>query len=302
MCGLKEMSLSTVDRFSYKGVIVPQPESWFSRLASTAKAWWRSLAGLSSSSPSSPSDPSISPESPILSTSAIATPMLATECAVKEALDEAIAEEQSVMAALRAVGLSLSKAGFEPGRDFSIAQGRLLLNAHAYSYVQQAMDPQNFADIIELAPDLLHCDNHIAMAALNQHLGVDFFENLRETMLVRLPSLSDTAMLGYASRLIQGISHRHPEIKGFEHWVKQIVHEAIDPEHLRTLERQCSAHQLSIQEDEGWVLLLDLIMAAGGQEDLHFQRTVDGVVTTDAGKALLSQLIAGPSARIHDLA
>lgn len=291
MCGLKEMSLLNVEHSSSNDVMSPQPKSWFSLLMSMAKTWWQFLAGLSSSSEYT-SDHPISPDASTL----------VTECAVKEAVDEAIAEEQSVMTALRTVGLYLTKTGFEPGRDFSIDRGKLLLNAYAYSYLQQVMDPQHFSDIVELAPDLLRCDNQIAMAALNQHLGVDFFENLREAMLVRLPSLSDAAMLNYSSRLIQGIGHRHPEIKGFDHWVKRVVHEAIDADHLRTLEQQRAAHQLIIQEDDGWVLLLDVLMAAGGKEDLHFQRTADGVVATAEGKALLGQLIAGPSIRIPDLA
>ena len=74
-------------------------------------------------------------------------------------VDERLAEEQSVMTALRTVGLYLTKTGFELGRDFSIGQGKLLLNVHAYRHLQKTMEPEHFADIVELVPGLLVCDD-----------------------------------------------------------------------------------------------------------------------------------------------
>ena len=287
MFGLKEIDAVTVDQPSSNDspILQQHPAPWLTRLVNTATKWWRAIAGLSSSSQKE-NDMAGAVSGSVTDTS----------------VDAAFAEERSVMTALRTVGLYLTKTGFEPGRDFSVGQGKLILNAYAYNHLRQTMEPELFADIVELAPELLVHDSRAAMVALEEHLGVAFFDNLRETMLVRLPSLSDAAMLGYASRLIQGINQRHPEIKGFEHWVKQVVHEAIDSEKLRGMEDQRAQGQLQVQDDDGWVLLIDLLMAAGGSEDIHFCRTIDGVVATEEGKKLLSQLIAGPSARIMDFA
>ncbi|NEP43427.1 MAG: hypothetical protein F6K35_31065 [Okeania sp. SIO2H7] len=213
----------------------------------------------------------------------------------KVSANEAIAEARSVMTALRTVGLYLTKTGFEPGRDFSVGQGKLILNAYAYNYLQQTLEPELWADIVDLVPELLVHDSKSAMMALEVHLGVDFFDNLREAMLVRLPTLSDAAMLGYSSRLIQGICQRHPEIKGFEHWVTQVVYESIDSDTLRDMADRQNHGQLPVQADDDWILLIDLLTAAGGQEDVHFCCTMDGVVATEEGQKLLSQLIARPS-------
>ena len=289
MFGLKEIDAINVDHPSSNDSPIPQHplesmESWFTRLVSATKRFWQAIASLSLS-PKRAND--------------MAGPL--SSSAIETSIGVTFAEEQSVMTALRLVGLHLTKTGFEPGRDFSVGQGKLILNAYAYKYLQQTLDPALFTDIVELAPGLLVHDSKAAMVALDQHLGVDFFDNLRETMLVRLPALSDGAMLGYASRLIQGISQRHPEINGFEHWVKQVVHEAIDSEKLRGMETRRAEGQLHVYDDDGWVLLIDLLMAAGGKEDIHFCRTMDGVVATTEGKKLLSQLIAGPAMRVTDL-
>lgn len=297
MCGLRAVSTVIDQSAANDGpVSQPQSKSWFSRLVATAKVGWLAIANVlppPKSAMNNTSDSFASELSPVASTK---------DPSMQSTVGDALAEEQSVMTALRTVGLHLTKIGFEPGRDFSIGEGKLLLNAYAYDYLQQTMEPDHFNDIVELSPALLFPDNRAAMTALSRHLGVDFFANLRETMLVRLPTLSDAAMLGYASRLIQGMSHRHPEIKGFEHWVKQVVHEAIDADRLRRIETRRSVEPLVIQDDDGWVLLIDLLMAAGGKEDVHFCRTVNGVIATDDGKTLLSQLIAGPTLRVVDLA
>lgn len=276
MCGLKKISVVNVEQSDSKSEsksgLRSHPTSWFSFWVHRVERQWQ----------------------------AIAHSFLAVFA--REDADVArVAEDQSIMTALRALGLYLAKVGFDPGRDFSVGQGKLLLNVDAYQHLQQVMEPEHFADIVTLAPDLLVCDTRAAMNALNSHLGVDFFENLRSTLLIRLPTLSDAAILGYSFRLIQGVNHRHPEIKGFDHWVKQVVHEAIDADHLRLIDQQYSGNYLEIEPEDGWVLLIDLLRAAGGQEDIHFYHTIDGVMATDDGKKLLSQLIAGPSVRVVDL-
>lgn len=298
MCGLRAVSTVDIDQSAANDgpVSQPQSKSWFSRLVAMAKVGWLAIANVLP-------PPKSTMKNTSSSFASVLSPVASAEdFSMQSTVDDARVEEESVMTALRTVGLYLTKTGFELGRDFSVGQGKLLLNAHAYDYLQQIMEPEHFSDIVELAPELLVCDNQAAMTALNHHLGVDFFKNLRGTMLVRLPTLSDAAMLGYASRLIQGMSHRHPEIKGFEHWVKQVVHEAINVDRLRRIETRRSVEPLVIQDDDGWVLLIDLLMAAGGKEDVHFCRTVNGVIATDDGKTLLSQLIAGPTLRVVDLA
>ena len=73
--------------------------------------------------------------------------------------DTTEAEHESVMTALRTVGLHLTRHGFELGKDFSVADGKLMLNSQALAYLQDRMGMAQLTDILGAEPELLIHDN-----------------------------------------------------------------------------------------------------------------------------------------------
>ncbi|MEM9164580.1 MAG: hypothetical protein AAGC54_16135, partial [Cyanobacteria bacterium P01_F01_bin.4] len=216
-----------------------------------------------------------------------------------------VAAERSTRVALQAVGQSLSDAGFELGKDFSYAQGSLILNDLALAHLRQKLGPNQFDYITQRVPDLFQAHHQTAIQALEKHLGVPFFENLKQVMVCRLPTLTDAEIISYFTRLANGLGHRHPEIKGLDGWVRAVVHEAIAPERLQDISERYRQGRLKFGPDDGWMLLIDLLTAADGVEGVHFQTTDEGytdecIEITSKGLQLLDQLITGVDSRFVD--
>lgn len=227
----------------------------------------------------------------------LAEPLMSS--AAREA-EKAVADK-SVMVALHAVGQYLSASGLELGKDFSYGDGSLILNDLAFSQLRQKLGPDQFDQIMQTAPGLFQPNHQTAIQALEAHLGVPLLENLKQAMLQRLPTLTDAEIIGYFTHLSAGFGRRHPDVKGFDVWVKAVVHEAISPERLRDISKRYSQGLLKIGPDDGWVLLSDLLIAAGGADGVHFRITENCVEATPEGLKLLGQLIAGPDLRLADM-
>lgn len=209
--------------------------------------------------------------------------------------------ERSTQTALQAIGQSLAAANLELGKDFSYGQGSLIVNERALNYLQDKLGPKQFAHIMETVPGLLQTSGKPAMESLERHLGVPFFDNLQNQMLAHLPTLTDAEIICYFTHLIDSFGRRHPEIKGFEGWVKAIVHQAIPSRRLQVISQRYQQGALQIEPTDGWPLLVDLLTAAGGREGIHYQKHQDCIKATPAGLKLLDQLIIGRDSRLADL-
>lgn len=212
------------------------------------------------------------------------------------------AAEKSVMLALQSVGTYLADVGLTLGQDFSYGQGSLILSDQALVHLQQKLGPELFERIMAMeGPGLFQQNNLTAVQALEEHLGVPFFENLQQAIEQRVPTLTDAEVICYFTRLIQGFSYRHPEIKQFDLWTKALMHRLIKGDRLEDISRRHSEGLLTVGPDDGWVLFLDLITSAGGIEGVHLESINGSLEATPAGFQLLDQLIAGPDSRCADL-
>jgi len=196
------------------------------------------------------------------------------------------------------LGQILQDKGFKLGRDFSYdSSGHLLLGEDAKQAILADM-PEAARPYIERA--LQRERQPTPAEALEQHLGVSFFDNLRQRLQQRAQQFeAPEALLDYLTNIIQGMTLRHPE---FEDWLYNWLLASL-PRQVRDwmakYDDSSSEALDAIEGASGMVWIHDLVAAAGGDER-HYQP--DGGGLSLSGMQLLSQVWEGNRYSVRELA
>ncbi len=184
----------------------------------------------------------------------------------------------------------LIQAGAIPGEDFSCdgEHQALRLNGHCHTLLERTYPEVDWVEILGQPQDWVDW----AIADLHQHLGCPFVANLTQRMASRLPHLGDGAAIAYVQTLLLGVEAAtglalYPQLMAALDMASQV--------RLEWLLRQGEAtpEAAPLPWDPTW--LGDVIEAAGGSA-ADCQGDGDGVLLTERGLGLLSQVWQGDGA------
>ena len=183
----------------------------------------------------------------------------------------------------------LIQAGAIPGEDFSCdgEHQALRLNARCYTLLERAYPEVDWADILGQPQDWVDA----AIADLHHRLGCPFVDTLTQRMATRLPHLNDEAAIAYVQTLLWGVEAAtglalYPQLVAALDLASQVRLAWL----LRPGE---TGEEAPLPWDSAW--LGDVLGAAGGTP-LDFQGDGDGVLLTERGLGLLSQVWQGDGA------
>ena len=183
----------------------------------------------------------------------------------------------------------LIRAGFIPGEDFSFYKGNLMITHEVQNYILDRMNPENR----EHVQTLFGKREDDPWQKIEDHLGVPFFENLKQIVSERIPTLTDEEAVHYLYHILQGFNEKYPEIgQQFAHWLIP---------HAISLNRWESIQDLIDQDKEVdideshpcftfWIT--DLIKACGGEHYI-IKRENDEEIFHEDGIHLLEQVYRG---------
>lgn len=153
--------------------------------------------------------------------------------------------------------------GYTPGQDFSIhPQGGVILSKNASEAVLADVPEEFRADVregmqLQIIPS--------ALDTLEEHLGVPFFDRLRQRVSDRLPTYTDSQAAAYLAVMASGFENRtHIELL-------PILLNHVAEAHLDRIQGIIDMMQKPDELDSSnptHKVMLDLICAAGGEDEL----------------------------------
>lgn len=190
------------------------------------------------------------------------------------------------------IAQTLVRAGFEPGRDFSAAQGRLLCTHQTQTYLTERAPP----GIARLAQKFPELDLDDPIEAFEAQVGVSgalsaLVDRVRDTA----GTLSDAQAAVYTQLLGQALEARHPYL-----FSSAIVGELVLGDRANALvERLYQGQAFAVSAAERDRLLAricdDTLQALGTRCHQHYQRYCDGQLwLTHAGYQLLARALDSP--------
>lgn len=184
----------------------------------------------------------------------------------------------------------LVQVGATPGTDFSFnAEGGVCsLTERGYALLHAAYPELDLSDCVEVVEH----DSAEAIAAVHEHLGIDFIDRLIAQISFRLETLPDGEAVWYLYQILDGVEHR-TGIPLYEVLQSQL-----------SLTQQVRVERLLRQENSAvpcgeWIL--DLIIAAGGHpDDVSFEH--EDVLLTEEGMRILASVWMGELNPFEELA
>ncbi|MBF2077543.1 MAG: hypothetical protein IGR76_03240 [Synechococcales cyanobacterium T60_A2020_003] len=184
----------------------------------------------------------------------------------------------------------LVQVGATPGEDFSFntEDGTCALSERAYALLREAypdIDWGNCATVSER-------DINQAIAAVHDHLDVDFVNRLLDRIPLRLQQLSDEKAAWYLLHVLDGVELR-TGIPIYDLLLDRL------PLHDQVQLAQSLSHIPNAVPCGEW--MVDLVFAAGGYPD-DISLEWDEAVLTERGMRLLASVWAGEQNLFEELA
>jgi hypothetical protein len=184
----------------------------------------------------------------------------------------------------------LVQLGASPGTDFSFdAEGGVCsLTEHSYTLLKEAYPELDWDDYVEV----VERDPEEAIAAVHEHLGIDFIDRLIEQISFRLHTLPDGEAIWYLYQVLDGVEHK----TGVP--LYGVLQSRLG------LTEQVRVERLLRQEGDAipcgdWIL--DLVIAAGGHpSDVSIE--FDDVLLTEEGMRRLASVWLGELNPFEELA
>jgi len=194
------------------------------------------------------------------------------------------------------IAQTLARAGFEPGRDFSAARGRLLCTRQTQTYLRESAPP----GIARLAHNLTQLDLDDPVEAFEAQVGCSgalsaLVARVRDTA----STLSDAQAGAYTQLLGEALEARHPYL-----FSSAIVGELVLSERADALlERLYQGQSFAVSVPERDRLLArmcdDVLQALDARCPRHYQRRRDGYPQlTRSGYQLLARALGSPDPQV----
>lgn len=160
----------------------------------------------------------------------------------------------------------LIEAGFTPGEDFGTSnEGGFFVSSRAKDYILEAA-PKEEKDRIRKIFEHWEDD---PWKKLENHLGVPFFENLKQIVSERVKTLTDDEAIHYLYHITEGFGKKHPQIGNqFSAW---LIYDGIGMDRWKSIQQRLNQDSDDIEiidetNPNFGIWMIDLIKAAGGDQ------------------------------------
>jgi hypothetical protein len=113
----------------------------------------------------------------------------------------------------------MTREGLVPGKDFSIADGGILIKDEALQPFLESMTPEDRAALE--VEGMIKYPQQNPFKLLEDQLGVPFFANLQELAKKRIDTLDDAHAASYLAAMIGGLEGKHSWLE--DYWAKFVA-------------------------------------------------------------------------------